>query len=324
MDIASAGGWAHSVRMRAGKVLVVSLNPAIDCEWEVERVQWEEKNNILRERRWAGGKGSNVARWLRHLGAEAELLVPLGGDTGKELAGHLSAAKVRTHIVPLKQPTRVNVIVTARSGGQMRFNPLGPVLSRAEWATVIAKLKACCCETVIFSGALPRGVPANAYKVLARTVRKLGSVPVLDCDGDAFVAGIEAGPELVKPNEHELERWWGRPLRDAFRAIASLSEKTGGWVVLSRGRDGALIWNSQARIGFSARAPKVHVKNTVGTGDAMLSAIVRRRQMSANPEEWIRWGVATGTAAAACEGGVLASRAAIRKIAGQVRVTPFP
>ena len=125
------------------KVLVVSLNPAIDCEWEVERVHWEEKNNILRERRWAGGKGSNVARWLRHLGGfSPELLVPLGGVAGKELAGYLAAAKVRTRIVPLKQDTRVNVIVTARTGGQMRFNPLGPLISRAEWAAIVAELKA--------------------------------------------------------------------------------------------------------------------------------------------------------------------------------------
>jgi len=310
--------------MRAGKVLVVSLNPAIDCEWEVERVQWEEKNNILRERRWAGGKGSNVARWLRHLGAQAELFVPLGGETGKELAGYLATAKMRTHIVALKEATRVNVIVTARSGGQMRFNPLGPILSRSEWAAVISKLKACCCETVIFSGALPRGVPANAYRILIETVRKLGAEPILDCDGAAFADGIEGGPELVKPNEHELERWWGRPMKNLFEAVASLSEKTGGWVVVSRGRDGGIIWNSQARAGFSARAPKVQIKNTVGAGDAMLSAIVRRKQMDAPPEEWIRWGVATGTAAVACEGGVLASREAIGKIARQVRVTRFP
>src|SRR5256885_3900393 len=171
-----------------GKVLVVSLNPAIDCEWEVERIQWEEKNNILRERRWAGGKGSNVARWLRHLGATAELLVPLGGDTGNELAQHLAAAKVRTKAVPLKEPTRVNVIVTSREGGQMRFNPLGPLISAAEWRAIVEAVKACRARTVIFSGALPRGVPTHAYATLIRVVRELGAEPILDCDGPAFGA----------------------------------------------------------------------------------------------------------------------------------------
>jgi 1-phosphofructokinase family hexose kinase len=310
--------------MGAGNVLVVSLNPAIDCEWEVERIQREEKNNILRERRWAGGKGSNVVRWLKHLGAAAELLVPLGGETGKELAGYLAGSKVRTHVVPLKQPTRVNIIVTACSGGQMRFNPLGPVVSRAEWATVIATVKRFCCETVIFSGALPRGVPVDAYKVLTKAVRQLGAEPILDCDGAAFAAGIKGKPELVKPNQHELEQWCGRPVKDLFKATAKLSEQTGGWVVVSEGREGASIWNSQLRIGFSARAPKVQVKNTVGAGDALLAGIVRRKQLGGSSEEWLRWGVATGTAAVACEGGVLAARETIQKFAAQVRITRFP
>ena len=307
----------------ADKVLVVSLNPAIDCEWEVERVQWEEKNSILRERRWAGGKGSNVARWLQHLGASPELLVPLGGATGRELADYLAAAKVRTRVVPLRQPTRVNIIVSARSGGQMRFNPLGPVLSRAEWTEVLSQMDAFRGSTVIFSGALPRGVPANAYKQLITRARKLGLEPVLDCDGAPFALGIAAKPALVKPNFHELERWWGKPLRNRaglMEAITALSEATAGWVVLSRGKDGAMIWHSKLRTGFSARPPKVTIRNTVGAGDALLAAIVRRKQMGAPPQEWLQWGVATGTAAATGEGGALAPLDLIRKLAAQVRI----
>ena len=56
-----------------GKTLIFSLNPAVDVEWIVPKVLWEEKNNILSERRWAGGKGVNVARWFRLL----------SGDTGE-------------------------------------------------------------------------------------------------------------------------------------------------------------------------------------------------------------------------------------------------
>ena len=57
--------------------LIVALNPSIDLEWRVDQVRWEEKNTIESERRWAGGKGVNVARWLRHLGGKPRLLLPL-------------------------------------------------------------------------------------------------------------------------------------------------------------------------------------------------------------------------------------------------------
>src|ERR1043165_4308390 len=88
--------------------LVLALNPSIDAEWRVDDVLWEEKNNVHSERRWAGGKGINVARWLKHLGGKPQLLLPLGGKTGSELAGYLRAEKIPTHIIRLGEPTRVN------------------------------------------------------------------------------------------------------------------------------------------------------------------------------------------------------------------------
>src|SRR5215510_12250387 len=110
-------------------ILVLALNPSIDVEWKVDGVQWEEKNIVRSERRWAGGKGINVARWLRHLGDRPQLLVPLGGKTGDELARYLQLERISARIVKLREPTRVNVIITADDGRQMRFNPLGPNVS---------------------------------------------------------------------------------------------------------------------------------------------------------------------------------------------------
>src|SRR5512136_1634064 len=111
--------------------LILALNAAIDVEWRVDVVRWEEKNNIRSERRWAGGKGVNVARWLRHLGGKPQLLLPLGGQPGVELARHLREEKLPAEIIPLCQPTRVDVIVTTAAGRQLRFNPPGPQWSRA-------------------------------------------------------------------------------------------------------------------------------------------------------------------------------------------------
>src|SRR6187401_3639757 len=109
--------------------LILALNPSIDAEWRLDDVLWEEKNNVQSERRWAGGKGINVARWLKFLGGKPQLLLPLGGNTGQELAGYLHAEKIPTKVVDLREPTRVNVIVTTSTSRQMRFNPLGPTIS---------------------------------------------------------------------------------------------------------------------------------------------------------------------------------------------------
>src|SRR5262245_56717102 len=88
------------------RALVLALNPSIDAEWRVNDVLWEEKNNVQSERRWAGGKGINVARWLKHLGGQPQLLLPLGGKTGDELAGYLRQEKIPAQAIRLREATR--------------------------------------------------------------------------------------------------------------------------------------------------------------------------------------------------------------------------
>ena len=126
-------------------VLVFSLNPSVDVEWLVPSVVWEEKNNILSERRWAGGKGVNVARWLNFLAQsqsrggvelETKLCLPLGGATGREMEQYLSAEKLSCQVIPVAQSTRANIIVTTDARRQLRFNPLGPELSDLEWRRI--------------------------------------------------------------------------------------------------------------------------------------------------------------------------------------------
>lgn len=306
--------------------LILALNPSIDAEWRVADVLWEEKNSVASERRWAGGKGINVARWLKHLGGPAQLVLPLGGRTGAELVGHLRSEKIPATIIRLREPTRVNVIVTTDGGRQMRFNPLGPELSQAEWRKVMATVALNLAKLhspqsvrnqraegagkglLILSGSLPRGIPVSAYAQLTRLAHHHGVPTLLDCDGPAFTAGAKARPFLVKPNEHELAGWWGRPLRSEaaiLRAALALSAQTRGWVLVSRGGHRSLLVNGMERFQAFARPPRVKPRNTVGAGDALLAAVARQLQLGASPREWLEFGLQTGSAATQLTAGQL-------------------
>jgi 1-phosphofructokinase family hexose kinase len=295
------------------RLCVVALNPAIDAEWRVDDVLWEEKNVVHSQRRWPGGKGVNVARWLKLLGADSELLIPLGGDTGREMLAGLRAQKILSHVVPLAEPTRVNVVVTTAAGRQMRFNPPGPKLSAREWRAVLAAAERSVKRgaALILSGALPPGVPVDAYAKLIRLAHRFGAATFLDCDGAALAAGAKAKPFLVKPNLHELSRWVGRELRgrrNVEQAARNLSKQTQGWVLVSLGAQGAMLVRERQEFCAHASAPKVRVRNTVGAGDALLAAAAAGFATGAAPTEWLRAGVAAGTAATTCEAGVLPSR----------------
>ena len=319
--------------------LVLALNPSIDAEWRVDDVLWEEKNNVQSERRWAGGKGINVARWLKHLGGRPLLLVPLGGKTGVELSGYLRREKIPAHIIRLCQPTRVNIIVTTKAGRQMRFNPLGPKLSRAEWAEILKRMEQNLRQLftnhgrarhsvraeiehlqngdhevtrpsslLILSGSLPRGVPVAAYAQLIRLTHQFGLRTLLDCDGPPFATAVKARPFLVKPNEHELAQWWGKPLRSEtaiVRAARALSACTRGWVLVSRGPRRGLLLNQVEGFHSFAAPPRVKPRNTVGAGDALLAAIAHAVQCGAPPKVWLEAGLRTGSSATGCLAGLL-------------------
>jgi len=303
--------------------LVVSLNPAIDVEWRVESVRWEEKNQVLEERRWPGGKGINVARWLAHLGGSPRLIVPMGGPNGDEMKMGLREQGLAVSMIRLRDTSRANVVVTTARGQQLRFNPLGPKLSASEWhgvlTTTARDLKRS--DLIILSGALPRGVPEGAYAELLRLANKVGVKSILDCDGAALRAAIDARPFLTKPNEFELEQWWRKPLRTeaaVIRAARALAESTEGWVLVSRGPKGALlVGNGKA---LACRAHSVRVRNTIGAGDALVAAAAAH--LNDAPEDWLRWAVATGSATTERSAGDLAPLRRVKALyrATQIRV----
>jgi 1-phosphofructokinase len=172
---------------------------------------------------------------------------------------------------------------------------------------------------MILSGALPRGVPASAYAQLLRIANRQGAKAILDCDGAALRAGIAAKPFLTKPNEFELEQWCRKPLRTesaVVRAARALADATRGWVLVSRGPKGALLAGDGTVL--ACRAPVVRVCNTIGAGDALVAAVAAH--LEETPEAWLRWGVATGTAATECAAGELAPLSRIKKLHGSTRL----
>jgi 1-phosphofructokinase family hexose kinase len=271
------------------RVLVVSSHPAVDVEWRVARVLPEEKNAVYEERRWPGGKGINVTRWLKWLGAAPRLLLPIGGPTGKELTAALRSEMLRFSPIRISEPNRANVVVTPDEGPQLRFNPVRPRITagecdafRAEFRRLIPRV-----ALVVISGALAPGLPIGFYGSLIRDAAKAGRPSILDCDGPAFRAGLAAKPILVKPNEFELAEWAGRKLGTEKAIIAAaqeLSAKTGGWVLVSRGAEGASLIHARLVIVISQSASRVSIRNTVGAGDAMVAAAAQALIQKASPE----------------------------------------
>jgi 1-phosphofructokinase family hexose kinase len=302
--------------------LIVALNPSIDAEWRAKDVLWEEKNIVESERRWAGGKGINVARWLKHLGGKPRLVMPLGGLTGKELAAYVRAEAISAQIVRIHATTRTNVIVTAQNSRQVRFNPPGPELSSTECRRLVSVIEKQLARAglLVLSGSLPRGMPVDTYARLCRLARCSGVRTLVDCDGRAFAVTVRSRPFLLKPNEHELAQWAGMKRRtehSVFRAARALSRASKGWVLVSRGAGRGLLVNVSEGIQTSATPPLVQAQNTVGAGDAMVAAVALAIQRGAPPGDWLRAGLAVGAAATQSDAGELPEKSVFDRIVAQ-------
>jgi len=306
-------------------IQVIGLNPAVDVEWRVDAYNWNEKTVIQSARSWAGGKPPNVARWLKYLGYESELLTPLGGEPGRLILRDLEAWGVNVNQVPLAEDTRVNVMVTPDSGQQLRFNPKGPKLSSSEWKAVYDNAEAGFRKhsLTILSGSLPRDASPGIHARFVRMARKLGRKVILDCDGRTLEIGAKAKPFMVKPNRFELAQWIGRSLKtrtDFLGAAKELSDVTGGWVFLSLDAGGGILIDAGQGVALSAAAPRVKALNEVGAGDSLLAQLAGQVGKSVDPEEWLRWSIATGSAFVQVPAGKLAKKSTIRKLAREVRV----
>lgn len=325
----SSTGQASSMHtMKSGKprALILAMNPSIDLEWQVPKVVWEEKNIIESERRWAGGKGINVSRWLHRFGSHYRLLAPLGGEIGRELRRLLKEEGIHFRAIPISQSNRVDVIVTTETGRQMRFNPRGPLLSAVEMESLFQQIDkelshvAC----LVLSGSLPRGAAPDTYGRLIQLAAQRRVPALLDCDGEALRQAVTARPFLVKPNHHELARWARKDelASDAqvLAAARAMASETGHWVFVSRGAQRSWLVHHAEGTAFYAEPPSIQPVNTVGAGDALLAAVASQILRGASPEEWLRWGIGVGAAATELPAGRLPEAEAIEKRVQQVKL----
>jgi tagatose 6-phosphate kinase len=288
--------------------MVVTLNPALDITHVIDRADWAGVNRPHTVHVRAGGKGVNVSRTLRALGADVTLAGLAGGGAGRELAAGLSGTGIVIALTQVAGETRRTfaVVDTAR-GETALFNEPGPRVSEGEYLEffVIYRKTLAICAAVVLSGSLPPGVPDGAYADLIAAAAAASVPVILDASGAALAAGVAAGPALVKPNLGELAELTGRSLHrpgglDADAVIAaggSLVAAGARAAVVSLGPRGLLAITGE---GYWRASPAGQVAgNPTGAGDAVVAALahglVRRQEW---PER-LRHAAAIGAASVA-------------------------
>jgi fructose-1-phosphate kinase PfkB-like protein len=109
-------------------IYTVTLNPALDRELKVPEIVFGEVLRASAQQVDFGGKGFNVSRALRGLGAESVALGLVGGFAGKMIAAGLARLGIRTDFVEVAGETRTNVTVVD-PGRHIKVNEAGPEIA---------------------------------------------------------------------------------------------------------------------------------------------------------------------------------------------------
>ena len=160
-------------------------------------------------------------------------------------------------------------------------------------------------SVAILSGSLPPAVPKDVYAAAIRALKARGWTVVLDASGEALRLGVEAGPDLIKPNADECEPLVGFVPKtpDDFRRATEALRAHAAHVIISDGGAGA--WFD----GEFVAAPRVDVLDTTSAGDALLAEYCWRmwgfEDAGKSPcLDAAKWSVAAGSAAVTMPGSV--------------------
>lgn len=307
-------------------ILTVTPNPAVDKTIYVATFRNGERIRAQRCGCVAGGKGCNVSRVVKTLGGQSQALVVVAGTTGQhivQMLEHDDGVKV----IPVWVEGMSRTITTVLEEGPHRqtafFEP-GPTVTDLERQAVEARFRQRVKKAswVTLNGAVGTPSLTALYAALVPVAHEEGARVLLDSYGPEFEQGLVAKPDIVKPNREEAAALLGRALdtRAAqWEGVDWFHEKGIETVVMSLGAEGALVSGPDCRAHF--QPPAIEEVNPVGSGDALVGALVWSLERGDDLETAVGWAIAAGTANAASWDIGHFSVASLREYVDRVAVT---
>jgi 1-phosphofructokinase family hexose kinase len=255
-----------------------------------------------------GGKGLNVARAARLLGAPASLVGFIPGYTGRAAAAMIAEEGVTLQGIPVSGEIRSTSIVLEADGRATVLNEPGPRLADGDWVRLEGVVDDALADhrVLVCSGSLPPGAPENGYGLLVARARDAGRISVVDATGAVLAAALLAYPDVVVPNLGEAEGVLYGLLDEAVDAApdAPARAQKAALELVRRGAEAAVVTAAAAGAAVAwdgepvwLDAPRVRVVNPIGAGDVLTAALAAALERGLALIDAVREGVAAASAA---------------------------
>ncbi|HEX7117821.1 MAG TPA: 1-phosphofructokinase [Longimicrobiales bacterium] len=305
-------------------IITLTLNPAVDQTVFLDRLVPGEVNRFRESQLDPAGKGINASRMAHRLGWPTVAFGFLAGEVGHIVEKALDDEGVQRHFVRVGGRTRINVtIVEESSERSTSLNGPGPSVDHAHIETLTGLLRFWlpAARVLVLAGSLPPGVPDDIYAHYIRLAHSHGVKAVLDAAGDPLRLGVEAKPDVIKPNAAEAEALLGRELPDSQAIVdgaRELSAQGVDAVVLSMGGAGAVC--VQGERAWRAVPPEVELRSTIGSGDSLVAGLAIALARGDDIVDGLRLGTAAGAATAMTPGTTLGTAKDVVSLLPRVRI----
>ena len=282
-------------------IYTFTLNPAIDYFLTIgSDLMVDEVNRGTDAIYKAGGKGLNVSRILSLLGIRSKAVALLGGFTGDFIRREIEKDKnIEVIAVEVDGVNRINM-KAHYDRKALCINSDGPIVTQKNkeelWAIASMLTKD---DIAILSGSMMKGLDEDFLIGFCDLVHDSGAQLVIDMESLTPELLRRCRPDLIKPNLYELRLLMDDPsitIDSAKGALAKLQEDGIGRILLSLGRDGALLADAEGFLYLTQ--PDEVLVNKVGAGDAMLAGFIGMYSQSKDRELALRYAGACGNAVA--------------------------
>ncbi|HWI22969.1 MAG TPA: 1-phosphofructokinase family hexose kinase [Baekduia sp.] len=309
-------------------IITVTLNAAIDKSLSVPSFRLGRRHRTVEQWTLAGGKGVNVARALKTLGAPVVATGFAGGPTGTRIVEQLTGESILNDFVRIREESRTNTAVfDPTTNVTTEINERGPKVSAREVETFRDKLLylARGADIVVLAGSLPRGVEASLYADLIADLRKLDVLIVVDTDGDPLRQAVRAEPDLITPNVTEAEELVGYEFNSEEDHAIAVGEmiQHGAREAIMTLPDGciAAVVDESGPVRRRVQIPEREAVATVGSGDSFLGGYLSARYNGLSPDECLRFGVACGAESTQRLGAGLIEASEAERLLADVQVS---
>ncbi len=286
-------------------IVTVTLNTAIDKTLSVPNFRLGRRHRTVEQTTMPGGKGVNVARVLKTLGAPVIATGLAGGATGTRIVEQLTQMSVLSDFVRIGEESRTNTaVIDPTTGEQTEINERGPKVTEREVELFVDKLLylAKGATMCVFAGSLPREVDTDIYAHLIRELRRLNVTTVVDTDGEPLRRAVRAEPDVISPNVLESEELVGHEFNDDEDRVIAVREmcELGARQALMTMPDGCfaqvMVKDTPEPVLYRVRmrAGAVEPRATVGSGDAFLAGFVAARYQGRANADALAFAVACG------------------------------